>query len=161
LTVMKGNKGKSRDGRRGEFAPLRDALVRSLDALSNGTFYRLSDFLTHASFGEHNPVLLGHTLEDVRVSRSERVIAPFPEEVEAGAATGREELIGIRLIPFGAVRAGGDDRDGLLIARQRLCDLYFGRELPAGAAPLVADEATRVVVQPDFTVLIIGLNPAP
>jgi hypothetical protein len=39
-------------------------------------------------------------------------------------------------------------------------EAYFGKEAKGAEEPAVAD-LTRVVVQPDFTVVLIGLDPAP
>jgi hypothetical protein len=47
----------------------------------------------------------------------------------------------------------------ICIARELRCELYFGHKIdPAALAPS-ADGGGRVVVQPDFSVIVIGLNP--
>ncbi len=66
-----------------------------------------------------------------------------------------------RLIPLGCVRAAIDDEDKLCIARQPRLDAYFGREVAAADLAPPTEAATRVVVQPDFSVIVIGLDPAP
>ena len=43
---------------------------------------------------------------------------------------------------------------------ERRLDAYFGREVPAAELAPAADVAAKVVVQPDFSVIVIGLNPA-
>ncbi len=52
--------------------------------------------------------------------------------------------------------------------RQTLCssrlprlDAYFGRPVATGEMAAAIPKESRVVVQPDFSVVIIGLNPAP
>ena len=85
---------------------------------------------------------------------------PALEEMveEAGRAL-IEAFVCRRLIPMGCVRAAIDAEGEVCIARQRRLDAYFGREVaPADLAPAAADGA-RVVVQPDFSVIVIGLNP--
>src|SRR5207253_133719 len=48
------------------------------------------------------------------------------------------------------------------IARRPRLDAYFGREVaPADLAGVDLSVASRVVVQPDFSVVVIGTNPAP
>jgi hypothetical protein len=46
------------------------------------------------------------------------------------------------------------------VARRPLLDLYFGQEKVDLGRRGSADEA-RVLVQPDFSIVIVGLNPAP
>src|SRR5262249_34243424 len=43
--------------------------------------------------------------------------------------------------------------------RERRLDAYFGREVAASEMAPAAGAAARVVVQPDFSVIVIGLNP--
>jgi len=66
-----------------------------------------------------------------------------------------------RLIPLGCVRAAIDGEGQLAVARQPRCDAYFGRKVSLSDLNPAATATTRVVVQPDFSVIVIGLNPAP
>ena len=71
------------------------------------------------------------------------------------------DLIRKRLIPLGCVQAAIDADGNLCVARHRMFDLYFGREVAATELAGQAPRRLRVVVQPDFSIIIIGLNPAP
>ena len=66
-----------------------------------------------------------------------------------------------RLIPLGCVRAAIDDEGRICVAREPLLDAYFGREVALAERAPTPEAAARVVVQPDFSVIVIGLNPAP
>src|SRR6185437_1906786 len=48
-----------------------------------------------------------------------------------------------------------------LIARRPRLDVYFGRDASAVETPEAAASVTRVVVQPDFSVIVIGVDLAP
>ena len=65
-----------------------------------------------------------------------------------------------RLIPLGCVRAAIDDEDKLCIARDPRLDMYFGRKVALADLAPPPEAAGRVVVQPDFSVIVMGLNPA-
>jgi hypothetical protein len=66
---------------------------------------------------------------------------------------------------MGCLRTAIDDQGRLCIAREPQLDVYFGRKLAPMARSSVstsaAAAASRVVVQPDFSIVIIGPNPAP
>src|SRR5262249_49165459 len=68
------------------------------------------------------------------------------------------QLLHERLIPLGAVQVGRLDAGPLLVARLPRLDVYFGKAAPQAPA---AHAGTRVVVQPDFTVVVIGLDTTP
>jgi hypothetical protein len=162
VAVLK-KKGKSRPDywhvKPEDFQGLRAALDRSFTALEPGIFYRLDSVGPHLAFGEHNPVNLGLAPDQVAVIRAGRLV-PALEELREGA--GRALIEGFvcrRLIPLGCVRAAIDAEGKIGIARQRRLDAYFGRKVPAADLAPAATEGARVVVQPDFSVIIIGLNP--
>jgi hypothetical protein len=140
-----------------ERLPLRDALYRLFAELPVGTFYALDDFLAWAVAGARNPLLLGGESSRVMVRKEMRFLPPLEEVLEE---TGRELLKGLleqRLVGLGCVQLGRA-AGRLLVARRPRLDVFFGKAKPAPAPPA---EATRVVVQPDFSVIVIGLNPAP
>jgi hypothetical protein len=139
---------------------LRDAVAQSLNALPLGVFHTLDSFLAHAAFGEHNPLLLGQTLHEVAVFRHGRRVPPFEEEVEEAGRASLRDVCCERLIPLGCVRTGLDGQGRLCIARLPRLDSYFGRE-PVSPALAAEPQASRVVVQPDFSIIVIGPNPAP
>ena len=138
---------------------LRESLDRSLAALEPGVFYRLESVVAHLAYGEHNPIHLGLAPDRVAVIRDQRSIPPLEELREEAGRSLIESFIRGRLIPLGCVRTAIDAEGKVCIARERRLDAYFGREVPASELAPAADEAAKVVVQPDFSVIVIGLNP--
>jgi hypothetical protein len=141
--------------------PLRDAFFRAFAELPMGVFHRLDRFLAHATFAQHNPLLLGNPPDRVAVIFYQRQIPPLPEQLEETGRRCLEMLIQERLVPLGCLRVGMDQDNQVCIARLPRLDEYFGQE--ASHADLVeqAGAEPRVIVQPDFSVIIIGLNPTP
>jgi hypothetical protein len=115
----------------------------------------------HIAFGDSNPLLLGLKQEEVIVYRGGQRVPPL-EEYRREAARGMLQVfIGERLIPLGCLRAAIDDAGGLLVARTPRLDAYFGRKVAAADLAGVASGESKVVVQPDFSVVVIGTSPAP
>ena len=140
---------------------LRDSIHRSFAALPLGVFHRLENVLDHLVFEQYNPLLLGLAQESVAVFEHGRPVPPLVEVREQAARTVLTDFIRKRLIPLGCVQAAIDADGNLCIARHRMFDVYFGREVTATEMAGQAATQTRVVVQPDFSIIIIGLNPAP
>lgn len=87
---------------------------------------------------------------------------PPLEEYRREAARGMLQVfIGERLIPLGCLRAAIGDAGKLLVARTPRLDAYFGRKVAAADLAGVAGGESKVVVQPDFSVVVIGTSPAP
>jgi hypothetical protein len=139
--------------------PLREALRAAFHALPVGVFHRLDNFVAHALFGSHNPLLLGRKPEEVQVHMAGRSLAPLEEQFYEVARHLLGQMVSNRLISLGCLQAGRDSDGELLIARRPRLDVYFGHEAPEADAPDTA--ATRVVVQPDFSVIVIGVDLAP
>ncbi len=149
------------DAKSKDHEALRDSIHRSLTALPLGVFHRLENVLDHLVFEKYNPLLLGLGPESVLVFEHGRPVPPLVEVREQAARTVLTDFIRKRLIPLGCVQAAIDADGNLCIARHRMFDLYFGREVTATEMAGQAATQTRVVVQPDFSIIIIGLNPAP
>jgi len=139
---------------------LRTALREALETLVAGTFYDLESVLAHLTFGAHNPLLLGRKANEVQVTVRGRDLAPLEEELEPAARLVFATFLKDRLVPFGAVQAGVDDAGRPVVARLPRLDAYFGGKVAAADMAGAASGEARVVVQPDFSVTIIGLNPA-
>jgi hypothetical protein len=140
---------------------LRASLDQALAVLEPGVFYRLDSVLAHLVFAEHNPLNLGRSPAEVAVYWHDRSVPPLEEQREEAGRLSIEGFVRRRLIPLGGLRAAIDGEGRLCIARLPRYDAYFGREISqAGPAP-TAEVAARVVVQPDFSVMVIGPNPAP
>ncbi|MBX6311719.1 MAG: helicase-associated domain-containing protein [Isosphaeraceae bacterium] len=141
---------------------LREAIYQALAELPMGEFVSLESFLEHATFGPHNPLLLGRAPDEVTVSLRGRLVHPLEEQLAAAGTIALADLLKERLIPLGAVWIARDEAKQLFIARHPRLDAYFGRKVaPADLAGAALDGQTRVIVQPDFSVVVIGLNPAP
>jgi hypothetical protein len=140
---------------------LREALYRTFQALPVGVFYRLDDFLAHASHGEYNPLLLGRGVAGAEVRVGGHLLPPLEERLEEVSRQVLRGFVQSRLIPLGCVQVGRDREDAPLIARLPRLDSFFGHGAPARDGPGEAPAATRVVVQPDFSVVVIGLDPGP
>jgi hypothetical protein len=137
--------------------PLRESLYALFASLPHSTFFSLEQFLAFASHGSRNPLLLGRRPADVVVRSDERLVPPLEEHLEEAARALLRDFLGYRLVGLGCVQTARDASGHLLFACLPRLDAYFGKvaTTPTPAA------ATRVVVQPDFTIVVIGLDPAP
>lgn len=148
-----------RDGQRKRRQPLREALSQTLMALPLGAWFRRADFLAHALFGPHNPLLLGRTGSEVMVYVGQNQVPPFPGALTNAGQLLLDELLNFRLIPLGCVRVGRAEDGTVLLARTARLPAFFGH--PVTEAEPEAAQQTRVIVQPDFSIIVIGLDPAP
>lgn len=140
--------------------PLREALYAAFAALPIGVFHRFDHFAAHVCFGLHNPLLLGRQSDEVLVRVAGRLLLPRDE---ARYDSGRHllgQLVSNRLVSLGCLQASRDAEGELLIARRPRLDVYFGHAAVA-AEPDSSLGETRVVVQPDFTVLVLGVDSSP
>lgn len=165
VTALKGKKGRPSpyywDVKPEDHQALRDSVHRALDTLPAGVFHRADSILAHLAFGANNPLHLGLERKEVSVYWDGRPVPPLDEQREEAAQRFLNELIGQRLVPMGCLQAAVDDQGHLCLARTPRLDAYFGR---AGAKVEFGGASageSRVVVQPDFSIIIIGLNPAP
>jgi hypothetical protein len=139
---------------------LRAELERAFAALEPGVSYRLDSIGPHLAFGEHNPLNLGLAPERVTVTRDQQPVPAFEELREEAGRALIVSFILRRLIPLGCVRTAIDAEGRLCVARGRRLDAYFGHEVDRADLAPAADAAARVVVQPDFSVIVIGPNPS-
>ena len=163
--VRKQEKGKPMpyywDARSGDSQTLREHLDRALGVLKPGVYYRMDSIAAHLTFGEYNPLNLGLALNEVAVLWMNRPVPPIEEPREQAGRDLIDLFVRRRLIPLGCVRAAIDDEGKICIAREPLLDAYFGRKVTMAELTPTPEAAARVVVQPDFSVIVIGLNPAP
>lgn len=155
----KGHAGHVRYRRDLDYAPLRRELQKWFLQLPLDEFFRLEEVVTRMIANGNNPLYLGRDRKSVRIYDAGDACIPL-EDVETKLA-GRllRELILTRLAPLGAIQLGLDAEGKLLVARRALLGVYFGEKPKENMAPPTA-RVTRVLVQPDFTVMLIGLNPA-
>ncbi len=142
---------------------LRQAIYSAFRALPADAFVRVDDFLAHAAFGRYNPLLLGHAPTDVTISLDHEIILPLEEVMEKACRDVLYQVLRQRLVPLGALRFGINDAGEEVIARTPRLVIYFGHQPDKEEAALVDEAPTgsRVVVQPDFSVILIGQDPAP
>jgi Helicase conserved C-terminal domain len=138
---------------------IRAALYKVFKALPVGVYHRWDSVLDHSVFNEHNPLTQGADPSKLMITVDRRQVPRLPEQVEQAGKMFLEAFTRLRLLPYDAVRAAIDDEGRLCIARLARLDGYFGRPYKTDEDHSLA--ATRVVVQPDFSVLVIGLDPSP
>jgi hypothetical protein len=146
--------------------PLREALYAAFAELPMGVFHRFDNLAAHTCFGPNNPLLLGQRSDQVRIRVSGRILLPRDEPLYESGRHLLGQLISNRLVSLGCLQAGRDADGELLIARRRRLDVYFGHPAPKelgenGFVPGSSEVASAVVVQPDFSVLVIGLDHSP
>jgi hypothetical protein len=129
--------------------------------LSPGIFYRFESVVAHLIFREHNPLNLGQRPDDVTVFVANQPTRATRLVRERLAATLVRDFVLQRLIPYGCVRAAVDEDGKFLIAREPYYDALFGRPVAIKPHVRTADAEAKVIVQPDFSVIVIGLNPGP
>ncbi len=141
---------------------LREAIHESFASLPVGVYHRIDSVVAHLAFGEANP--LARTLNKLRnldpvAFLETRLVPNVPEAIESAGIQLLTAILGNRLLVFEAVQVAVDDKGMICLARLPRLDGYFGRPYDAGSA----DEAgaTKVIVQPDFSVVVIGIDPAP
>ncbi len=139
---------------------LRQSFYSTFADLSPGSFVSLDAFLGRATFGSHNPLNLGTEAARVTVLTNEGVIPPLEDLREQAGRRCLEALIAKRLLPLGCLQAGVDEEGEVCVARHARLDAYFGQRVPDDALAGGVGEA-RVVVQPDFSVVVIGPGAAP
>jgi len=142
-----------------DFQALRESLDQALATLKPGVYYRLDSALSHLVFGEHNPLNRGLAPNRTAVFWESRSVPPLQEQREEAGQRLIDTFVRERLIPLGCVRVAIDDAGKICIARQPRYDAYFGREVGRADMAPGSDVAAKVVVQPDFSVVLIGQSP--
>ena len=82
------------------------------------------------------------------------------EEREEAGKSLIDTFVRCRLIPLGCARAAIDSEGKVCVARELSCELYFGHKVDLAGLFPSSDHASRVVIQPDFSVIVIGLHTA-
>jgi hypothetical protein len=160
--VQKGVRGPFYwDAKPVHFHALRESLDQALATLKMGIYYRLDSALVHLVFDEHNPLNRGLAPSQAAVFWDSRSVPPLQDQREEAGQRLINTFVRERLIPLGCVRAGIDDEGKICIARQPRYDAYFGRDVARADMAPGSDVAAKVVVQPDFSVVLIGQNPLP
>ncbi len=164
VTARKADKGTHVVGPRvaqaEDHQALRQHVDRGLAKLTPGVFYRLDSVESHLAFAANNPLNLGLAPEQVSVLWAGRPVPAFEEEREEVGKLLINHFVCRRLIPLGCVRAAIDDAGSLCIAREPRYYEYFGRKVARTDQTPASEASGQVVVQPDFSVIVIGLNPA-
>ena len=140
---------------------LRKQLDQALDVLKPGVFYRLDSIASHLAFGEHNPLNLGLAPNKVTVFWMNRLLPPLEEQREETGRLLIDAFVRRRLIPLGASGRPSTTQHRSASRANPFSTPISAARLPWRNWPQASEVAARVVVQPDFSVVIIGLNPAP
>ena len=164
VTVVRTKQGQ-RPGRHMEpkdedIDALRNAVGKALTQLPAGVFHVLNSVVGHFSHGADNVAMVGKKPEEVTLCVAGSSVRPFEEEQETVGRLLLQGIILTRLIPLGGFQAAIDDQGRVCVARTDRLGPYFGIGRIAEEAPEAA-VGTRVVVQPDFSVVVIGLATAP
>ncbi len=136
---------------------IRDAVHRAFARLPEGKYVRLDDFVEFVARGPDNPLLLGTSdASKVEVRFGNRLIPPVAELYED---CGRRLVQDVtrQLVRFGCLRQGREEGGQVVLCRLPWLDVYFDKAKPPPDAPT---SATRTIVQPDFSVIVIGIAPA-
>jgi hypothetical protein len=140
---------------------VRDAIDRAVSELPLNVFVRFESILARLTFEQHNPMRIGRGRNEVAIYLDGRPVPALDEPQEEAGRKVLDRFMGSRLIPLGCLRLARDQDGRLCLARTALLDGYLGRKMTLPAHATAAPESSRVVVQPDFSVMVIGLNPAP
>jgi hypothetical protein len=145
-----------------DVASLREVLDRIFSALVPGVFHTMESLIETAVCGEQNPIFLGRGSEPGRVAvyLNGYPVPPLLDRLEGAATSLLTEFIVRRLIPLGCLRLAVDSAGRICVARAPRLDAYFGRPVAAPVHAAASEAGSKVVVQPDFSVVIIGTHPA-
>ena len=136
---------------------IREAVYRAFDHLPEEKYIRLDDFVEFVARGPDNPLMLGTSnVDKVEVHFGNRMIPPVVELYEDYGRRLVQDVIR-QLIRFGCLRLGREADGHLVLCRLPWLDVYFAKASPP---PDAATTATRTIVQPDFSVIVIGIAPA-
>ncbi|MGE3820682.1 MAG: helicase-associated domain-containing protein, partial [Isosphaeraceae bacterium] len=150
------------DPKRAELEAVRDCLAKAFQSLRIGTYHDWESLVRHFGTGPDNVLLRGQPLTRVQIAYAGLVIPDVAEIEDAAAGLALRGMMMSRLIPLGCLTTARDEQGRFLVARTPLLSAYFGTEpLKAQKSTGVASAETKVVVQPDFTVTVIGMDPSP
>ena len=138
---------------------LRKSVYKAFESLPIGVFHRWESVLPQLLTPKNNPLTLGLDPTKTVILVNDRQIGRAPETIKQAGRFFLEAFLHFRLIPLDAFRAGLDDEGKLCVARLPRFAGYFGKKYDAGTDETSA--TTRVIIQPDFSVLVIGLDPTP
>lgn len=163
FSVWVGKETSIPEHRREQRDAFRGAVHKTFRALPHGVFVRLADFVEDAVDGKHNPLLMGQGLANVAIIDRYRKVAHKDAVIKQAGREMLEQVIFGRLVPFGALRYGRNDAEEDLICRTSRLDIYFGVKPAKKELEQEEEEPSisRVVVQPDFSVILIGRDPGP
>jgi hypothetical protein len=141
---------------------LRESLSSVFLGLKPGEFVTVKSLVDHHTYGRDNALFGGRDPAEVVVAVSGRPVPPLEEDWQEAGQLALDGLMTTRLIPLGCLRAGLDRVGTICVAAAPRLGAYFGKApLPSAGASGTSASETRVVVQPDFSVVVFGLNPAP
>jgi hypothetical protein len=156
---------------RTELQPFIVAVRKLLEPLTIGTYLRITEFTKHVTTSAQNPFLLGRHFTEVRLvsysqflSYSAAGNSQVYEDFQLKCQEVLPGLIADQFARYGVVQLARDASGQVCFTPTIRWQRFFDPKAALlGAAPTTFSSAaaTKVIVQPDFSVMIIGLNPAP
>lgn len=155
IYVKKSDENAEKDQTTPDPIELRRSFHRAFRLIPSDRFVTLESALDHLSALDNNPLLLGGTPESVEIF----VHGGFWTDRSSGfislARQVLEDLLSLRLLELGCFDIAWEGGEAL-ISRNRLLDLYFGEELTDEEITGAPTLDSTVVVQPDFSTIILG-----
>ncbi len=140
------------------FGMLREAIFSVLDRLPEGQFVLVNDLVRLAVTGTREPLQFGRRMNEVEIWMDGIQVPPIGSKYLATWSGILASHVMERLIPLDALRLGRTKDKQVCIARTPLLSAYYGKaKLPLEPESLIE---SSVIVQPDFTVTVIGLGTA-
>lgn len=142
---------------------LRRSIDRVFSTIPVGVYHTLSSIIERLSHPDMNPLHLGVNPEKVVVFFGYRKLPMLEEERRAVTRGFLTIMIMCRFVTLGGYQVAVGKNDEVCVARTPWYDAYFGRDVvikDLNHAHAIAG-SSRVVVQPDFSIVVIGLNPLP
>ena len=139
---------------------VRESFYKAFKTLPMGQFFDLHNVVSYVVGSKANPLLCGKSPADLKIVADDKILVKTEESLTTFAENLVLCQIVLRMIPLEAM-AVGSDGTLLYVARTPKLDLYYGKKSTEKMPEPVDVGPTKVIVQPDFSVMIIGLDPAP
>ncbi|MSU78077.1 MAG: hypothetical protein EXS16_08275 [Gemmataceae bacterium] len=140
---------------------LQPFLWKFFSQLTPDAFYPLETLQRKFCFLKSCPLLAGLAIGDIEFYFRHFNYRDVEGEVPARAADFFITHLINRLLALGCVKVGVDKEGKLHFARTILLDAYYGKHTLADQDLHDPNMGTKVVVQPDYSIVVIGMNPGP
>lgn len=133
----------------------RQLVYKRLHELPKNQWITLESVIEYLALGPKNPLYLDRNLGEVVVKMDDFVTLPFASDYEWLAKRFFTLVFLRQLLPMGCFSCAVHKTE-LLVKRQPLMELYFGEEVPKDVFAGMDQNQGKVVVQPDYSIIIIG-----